>query len=103
MLRNAIAVLVVSVLVVPQLARAGGRIHEAPHRGPNVVPWFLLDGATRLGVFPRWFVSDYYPYFVYGSVYPYSVQAGFIVGCPLIKRPLLGVYGWRAHTVQVCD
>ena len=103
MLRHAIAVLIASVLIVPQAASAGGRIDGAPHRGPDVVPWFLLDGAARLGVFPRWYVSDYYPYYIYRSVYPYYVDADFNVGCYPIRRPVLGVNGWRTRTVPACD
>ena len=25
------------------------------------------------------------------------------VGCYLIRRPVLGLYGWQTRTVQVCD
>lgn len=103
MLRNAMIFLVASALVGPQAASAGQRIHEAPHHGPDDVPWFVFDGATRLGVFPRWFVSDYYPYFTYGSAYSYYVDADFVVGCYPIRRPVLGAHGWRRRAVQTCD
>jgi hypothetical protein len=103
MLRNAMILLVASALVGPQAASAGQRIHEAPRHGPDVVPWFLLDGATRLGVFPRWFVSYYYPYYTYGSVYPHYVDADFTVACYPIRRPVLGVHGWHTRTVPACD
>jgi hypothetical protein len=103
MLRSAMIALVAAALVVPQVASAGGGIHGFPHRGLDIVPWFLLDGATRLGVFPRWYVSDYYPYYIYRSVYPYYVDADFVVGCYPIRRPVLGVHGWRMRAAQVCD
>jgi hypothetical protein len=104
MLRFAIVVSVAVTLVMPQAAWAGKEFHAAPrHRGADVVPWFFLDGATRLGVFPRWFVSYYYPYYVYGSVYPHYVDANFVVACYPIRRPALGVHGWRTRTVPACD
>jgi hypothetical protein len=103
MLRRAIIGLAAAALIAPQVASAGEGIRGAPHRGPDAVPWFLLDGATRLGVFPRWFVSDYYPYYIYGSVYPHYVDADFIVGCYPIRRPVLGAHGWRTRTVRACD
>jgi len=102
MLRGALVVLVASALAVPQADASGAKIRGGPQRAPEVVPWFLLDGATRLGVFPHWFVSDYYPYYIYRSVYRYPAQVDFIVGCPLIKRPVLGIYGWRARTMPAC-
>jgi hypothetical protein len=91
MLRKAMIALAAASLVLPQTASAGGRYH---HR-VDVVPWYLVDGATRLNIFPRWYVSTYYPYFLYGSVYAsYAVS-----GCYPIRRP--GGYG--GSTAQVCD
>ena len=105
MLHIAIVVLVAATMVVAQSASAGRANKWAPHRGPDVVPWFLLDGSARLGVFPRWYVSDYYPYYIYRSVYPYYVDADFNVGCYPIRGScsVLGVNGWRTRTVPACD
>jgi hypothetical protein len=93
MLRNAMiapAAAALLSMVVPQATSAGGRYHRL-----DVVPWFLVDGATRLGVFPQWYVSEDYPYYVYGTVYACYA----ICGCYPIRRP--GGYGWS--TVQVCN
>jgi hypothetical protein len=103
MLRYAILALAASAFAVLQTAPAGAKIHGALQRGPDIVPWFLVDGATRLGVFPRWYVSDYYPYFIYRSVYPNYIDADFIVTCHQIRRPVLGVYGWHTRAVPACN
>jgi hypothetical protein len=103
MLCNAKVTLIAAALVMSQAASAGGGIRGGPHGAPDVVPWFLLDGATRLGVFARWYVSDHYPYYIYRSVYPDYVDVDSNVGCYPITRPVLGADGWRTRAVQGCD
>ena len=106
MLRKALiglfAAMLCSQLGSPQAKSAelgvrGWRGH--PHRSVDVVPWFLVDGATRLGIFPRLYVSEYYPYYIYNTVYSRDAYVGIVEGCPRIARPVPG--GWR--TVPVCN
>ena len=108
MLWKATIALVVATLcsvLVPQMASAeGGGYAVYSYRGYDVVPWFLLDGATRLGVYSRWYVSEYYPYYINYPIYPqYYGYADFVGGCHPIRRPVLGAHGWRSRTVQLCD
>ena len=62
---------------------------------------FAPCGGVGFGTYP--------PHPFYGNPYPdpyprvpaYAYGEG--VGCYLIRRPVLGLYGWQVRTVQVCD
>ena len=110
MLPKALIVLVVatlcSSLVLPPMASAGEGVqgwHRGFHPRSNFPPGFAVDAATRLGVYSEWYATDYYPYYIYYSVYPSFVPGELGgSGCHMMRRPVLTGDGWRMRTVQVC-
>ena len=90
-------------MVAPQAALAGpycyGYAEGAALRSPQCA-------GVGLGLrSPRWYYSDYYPYYIYFySGNPYFAFREVVGGCYLIKRPVLTPEGgWRNAMVQVCD
>ena len=87
-------------VLVPQTASAGDYCY-----GVGSVPGSARCAGVGLGLqAPRWYFSDFYPYYIYFTQSPYLEPPGGVVGCHLIRRPVLDPrLGWVTRTVQVCD
>jgi hypothetical protein len=101
MLQKAMIALAAATLwnVTPQAASAGYHCY-----GDGPVGSARCAGVG-LGLHsPRWYCSDYYPYYIYFySGHPYYAFRDVVGGCYLIRRPVLTAGGWRTDTVQLCD
>jgi len=70
-----------------------------------ILPQSALAGC---GFGPCYGYGTYPPHYN-GNLYPdpyfraFAHAYWFGVGCYLIRRPVLGLYGWQTRTVQVCD
>jgi hypothetical protein len=89
-----------SWVLVPQTASAGYNCY-----GVGSLPGSARCAGVGLGLqAPRWYYSDFYPYWIYFTQSPYLEPLGGVGGCHLIRRPVLDPRsGWVNRTVQVCD